>query len=746
LFGITSSDQYLCFMFDTEVKLNARLVYEEYLPKIPTKQNRRQRFVDVNSFMRNFVTAKEMYDAQFARPSLFSEVEFYSMVRDEMGVFPLEDDDLRKRNARMENDISNLGQGFSDIKEMLYRFLGDANNKIDFNNLNHRIYKILNFEFIEGTTSKTIKNMIYKRTMDSNGNKIDPLKAWLIEVRQMLIDYIPSHDGIIDQLIINLDLDNRPAFSNHPTHFNSNDIKLGQLLIDLMEYIFGSYTIKKMLTGTLFMDKKGIQFTVPPWRSLHSIITELGISLPHNDFRGIIGERLDRGEGSKLKIQSFIMDSIIAPWNIRAFRISSTSASQFFSELTTDFDKNLEEAYYTYVSEKGITQFLEWSSQQEFLGRDKALGSLTSILEEMLVTQIDRHIESLKKKYYYTPRELNEFNRWKRLAIECLYDTLFATDSLDTGIEERMKLYTFLASEGRQDVELDFSSGRQGYPFGSRGGLHDKTTFYKLKLDWGDWNFLFYQKHRSSVYEMANALSFSISAKTYNTYLNDQTSPRFLPHKMLDTRSEYVIRIADFLKEIAEFYGGNEPIRIYGFNFDKEGYGTRKDSKMAYFPTYTIPLIDPKMPARNVFYYEIDPNNFDSFSLEHFRVFLGALFADHQGFFVRTKFNGKFRNAGEYLFAFDLFGNLDLAEISIRDERYMRPTTPSNPLVFIDSEAYSYLSNEWNSIISDMRNNNLLVTIHHYANIDDWHNFLGLLPMLNELTSSFNSIGNSYNE
>ena len=727
IFGFTSGSKYTCLLFDTEVKLNTRPSYQEYAPLARSPRGKRQRLVDQKNFLRNFVTAKEFYDAQIARPSLFTEVDFHAEIRDEMGIFPLDDNDLKIRNAHIENNRPVLGQGYSEIKDNLIRFLGDINGKIDYNDLDHRLYKILNFEFIKGTTSRVVKNIIYRRTEDGSGNKMHPLKAWLIEVRQMLVDYNPTFGDKLDNLIINLDLSARPAFSSHPTSFSNEDLELGQQLIDIMQHIFGSYTIKKMLAGTLFMDEKGIQFTIPPWRTLHQIFSELQLSLPHNNFR--FGAEIKQNTHN---IKNFVMDSIFSPWSINGFKLTSDSAFLFFSELDSSFDKKYEEALYAFTSSKAFTLYLEHSQNQDMLGKDKALGSLAKVLENILTQQIySQYIQS--RKSYYSTGEINELYRWRRLAVDSLYDTLFSTGG--EAIEQRKKLYRFLTSEGREEVELDFSSGRLGLIFGNNRPLHHMTTFYKLKLTSVNWNFNFFQKYKARVYEMANSLSFSLVTEPYDTFIRLQGNSRFLPHRMLEVRSEYIIKIADFLKIIATKYVGVKPIRIFSFNTRANGYGVSTAVKMDYFPLSSN--IDWNLPGNNYFYYEIDPNNVDSFSLEDFRIFLGALFADHQGFFVRI--DGL--NKGEFLFAFDLFGSLSEEDIAIPSSRYsLRPYSSATPLIFINPTAQSDLSNKWNSIISSLRNDNLLATIHRYNNINDWHNYLKILPMLNELKSSFDSI------
>lgn len=234
---------------------------------------------------------------------------------------------------------------------------------------------------------------------------------------------------------------------------------------------------------------------------------------------------------------------------------------------------------------------------------------------------------------------------------------------------------------------------------------------------------------------IANALPFSLSSKTYDVFVELQTNPRFAPHIMLNHRQDYIIQIANFLKYMATEFGNGNPIRIYGYREGVTGFGNR--GLLTYFPTRASPVIDIEMPVNNEFYYEIDPNDLDAFSLEHFRIFLGALFADHQGFFVRTEGMG----AGEFLFAFNLFKVLEKLDIAMNpSSKYAKPISSKQTLSFIDPDAFSDLSDMWNAIILDMKNDDLLATIHRYSDIKDWHAYLKLLPMLHELKSSFKSL------
>jgi len=573
--------------------------------------------------------------------------------------------------------------------------------------------------------------MIYRKNFDPDGNMIKPLKPWLREVRSMLLEYKDKRGDEIDNLITDLNLEDR-FFTNKENEFTESEKLLAQQLIELMEFIFGSYTIKKLLTGTLYIDEHGIQFTIVPWRKLHQIYTYLGISLPHNKFTGIVGERTDRGISSEITIKKFIIDSIISPWKLsNLLSISSAPVSTFFTQFKTSVESQFQSTFYSYVSELSFERYLDWSKENNLLDRDRSIGRLAKMLSEELKTQIYRSHLSPTSSSFLSRKEVL---RYQRFAIECVYDVLFAVDA--AAIEQRKKLYTFLSTEGREEVTIDFSSGRQGFPFGGRGSLHSRSEFFELTLSWEDYMSTFYKDGPS----IANALPFSLVAKTYDTFIKDQRSSRFLPHTMLRNRQEFVIQIADFLKYIAKEYGDiDKPIRIYGYKEGANGFGNRKP--FTYSPTHESPVLDREMPSNNEFYYEIDPNNLDAFSLEHFRVFLGALFADHQGFFVRTED----MPAGQFLFAFNLFGVLERSDITINpSSKYIRPTTPSIPINFGDPSAFSDLSDMWSSIVSDMRNDNLLATMHRYSDIEDWHTYLKLLPMLNELKSSFDFIGDFY--
>ncbi len=456
--------------------------------------------------------------------------------------------------------------------------------------------------------------------------------------------------------------------------------------------------------------------------------------MPHNEFIGKIGARIDRGPDSEINIKKFITDSITSPWELNnILSVSSAPVSTFFSQFKTLVESRFHRTFYSYVSELSFEKFSDWSRDNNLLNKDQSIGRLAKILSKQITLQIYRaYLSPASVRSQLHTLSTKELRRYTRLAIDCIYDILFATDSA-AAIEERKKLYSFLSSEGREEVIIDFSSGRQGFTFGDRGSLHHMTEFYKLKLTWGDYMSIFWLKDGPSI---ANALAFSISSKTYDTFLASQTKPRFAPHTMLGNRQDYIIKIVDFLKFIATEFGDGEKIRIYGYKEGISGFGNT--APFGYFPTHTTPILDWSMPSNNEFYYEIDPNDLDAFSLEHFRVFLGALFADHQGFFVRTSDMGQ----GEFLFAFNLFGDLEKIDILLHpDGKYTKPTGKKHPINFIDPVAFSKLSELWLLIISDMKNDNLLATMHRYSDIGDWHSYLILLPMLDETQSTFNSIG-----
>lgn len=537
------------------------------------------------------------------------------------------------------------------------------------------------------------------------------------------IDSLIIKSGILDQDI---------GFSDD-LKMNHNDWILAQKIIELLENIFGRYTIKKMISGNIFIDEVGIMFTSPPWNIYCNILKELNIELPH-----MVVPYWQQYSLDPQFITKFLLSSIFTPWEIDGrVSISGTPYETIMPFLKFPSNPQYSKIFYTYFTEILLNRFQYRSPYNLFENRDalsySEYNNLAKILVDKMKIQIYRSY--LWKFKVNDPNILYDFSysdilRYQRLSLQCIYDVLFALDSKSAS-NERLKLYTFLQSEGREEIILDFSIGRSGKIFGEGYTLHDFEEFYKLELSREDYLSLF----GKDWINMANSIPIWLDSRSFSKFQTSSgATTRYLPNKFFNANVESTIKIANFLKIIAKTYG---KIRIYGFNLKSEGYLNEYKRKV-YFPIHKNPSADINMPGNNIYYYEIDPDNFESFSLDHFRIFLGGLFADHQGFFIRT--NGM--NKGEFLFAFDLFGSLTLDDISIHpSDRGLRPSTPSNPIFFKDFSTYQKISEQWEEVIFYLKESKSFNTIHRFTNIDDWHNYLKVLIMLNEESSSFNQIG-----
>lgn len=554
-------------------------------------------------------------------------------------------------------------------------------------------------------------------------NKLKPFKPWLENILNMFIDYDPAaqqYPDEIDQLIINSGV--RDIKLSNGIEMTKNDWVKAEKIMGLLEGIFGGYAVKKMLTGTLLMDEYIARYTIMGWRKLHEIYTDLEISLPHNGFTGVVPSHHHSGFDAINSIQQFIIDSIISPWKIDGHLLIQGIPTELFNPIVIN---TLGEAgvgtFYKFLSELTFNQYQSFSKNFEIPEKNYYYAKLGNILIDILKTQVYRN--HLYKYYVSNPNIVYDLTKseillYQKLGIQCILDCLYSTR---TAKDVRRSIYEFLTSGGRKEVLLDFSLGRYGRIFGENYPLSRYTSFYKIELTWESYISLF----SSNWAEMANSIIFDIESTP--SIVRDRSKPQNIIGR------DRVIEIAKFLKDIAVEYGDGKPIRIYGFQVSHDGYGTNYHNKKIYFPVHDDPVIDVNMPASNQWYYEIDPNNLDSFSLEHFRVFLGALFADHQGFFVRLSGMGP----GEFLFAFDAQGALTHIRIASSG---IRPTTPSNPLHFIDPKLRQELNAKWNEMVEGWREDNMISQSHRFELIEDWHNFLKELAELDEQKSSFESL------
>lgn len=730
---------------------------DRYVAPVPVEGfTRPKELIDEVSFINNdYIMGDLRYSQEIARAEfemrvIFREVEYQIKLTDSTGILPIDDSECSRLNSFMQDGVLRKGPNLGEIQSTLERILGN----IDYSDKNGLIYKILNLEFVDKTSERVVKNTIFRNRISS------PLKPWVREIVSVFQEYDPIIGDRIDLEITQFNnfLSGLESGLSPNDQMEGNDWLIGQELINLLVRLFGSYTVKKIMTGNLFISESGAVFTVHPWRSLHAIYRAYGVSLNHMDFLGKIGERLDRGPNSLIKIQKFIIGSLISPWSvggeINKIEIKQFPSIAFFPEFNPPTDLKYLNLYFSQLNDYLYGKFLDYLDDSQFYEKDIAYNKIASILVKLLRQQIYRSFLSPTSNAHLSKKDIL---RYQKLAIECVYDCLYCVDTQD-GIALRKQLYSYIASGGAIEIELDFSIGRGGHPFGA--ALNYYEQFYKIILDQGIFNSYFFDDNHWG--EMANSIPFSVIIKGFEWFKKMGTSKRFLPHTLLEQRKDIVIDIALFLKSVAEKFGNGEPIRIYGFNQKEDGYGSRRyrsrrEMGLPYHPKKEDPYIDPDLPGSNDLYYEIDPNNFDSFSLKDFRIFLGALFADHQGFFIRTSDCGRTGSGTyedpylmEYLYAFDLSGSLK-ETISPVEAYYivLKPykgnyVTGGGTYVYekiVFKEGYAEISGDWSQIIQRLEEQGLFCTINRFSDIKDWHSYLKLLPLLNERSSSFSRLG-----
>ena len=718
-----TGEQCIAFLQDVESNIYPT---EKFIPPVPSEAFKvvegkldnipLSEFLDLN-FLAG-INEKVLIKSIELQKSLFLESKRQYEHSGVMGILPLDDDwgYVSDRNSLYVGGQIKKGPNRQEIFELFKRLF---NGRIDFNDLDNRIYKILNFEFIKGSQERVVKNMIFRTYKSTDGNKLKPFKSWLKEVLQMFNEYDPDsiNPDEIDNLIIKSNVQNQ-EFTFADESMTEKDWTITQDLMSLMERIFGGYTVKKMMTGTMFMNEWGVRFTVCTWRRMHKVCTDLGISLPHNEFVGKIAEHAYSGySATSIRIKRFIIDSLTSPWFIQGKMILKGLPCETFSPMfKLPVDITQYSKFYSYVSDYLYENFIDWSDDKKVLEKNQAYAKLGQLLVDLLKKQIYREYIS-RLKFPYVILTESQISLYQRLAVQCVYDSLY---NARWAQEVRRNLYDFLVSEGKKDVTLDFSQGRNKKIFGEGNPLEEYEGFYKLKLHWEDYQSFFGKDWA----KMANSISFTM-----------EMSERFEPQNIIG--KDRIVKIAQFLKYMAKEHG---KLRIYGFRVNYQGYGNHYRDKMEYFPSYEAPNIDPVMPSSNKWYYEIDPDNLNEFSIEHYKIFLGALFADHQGFFVRTED----MQAGEFLFAFDAQGVIEEKDIIIADSTYRRPATPSNPLFFsLPWHKYVALEEKWNAIVKGWKNSYMIPQCHKFYTIAEWNEYLSQIEELNEQSSRFSSLSSN---
>ncbi len=431
-------------------------------------------------------------------------------------------------------------------------------------------------------------------------------------------------------------------------------------------------------------------------------------------------------------VEEFVLSSLLSDWiiNVRTvdgsfeLKVSGTpvepflpafiSPTQSTTDITSEFWRivrpSFEALYSTY---KITTDNVEYDL--------KADGYLTQ-LANYLVSKVElQAFNEFRTKYQGkidSPMTYQDLKRYLKLSRQCIYDVVYASIAA-YGI--RAKIYDFLVTEGKKEATLDFSMGVGGHIFGSNTYLSQFPMLYTVKLDRSD----FYIKYLKNWAGMANAIQI---------HLNEGgVAGRFVPSSVFTRHPEVVSEIASFLSYLATRAG--KKIQIYGFGIHPEGFYSSL-SVSNYYPTQAAP-VDPNMPAKNTHYYEIDPNHLEDFSLKDFRTFLGALFADQQGFFVRTLD----MPSGQFLFAFDLGGSLTLEDIvTTLNSATRRPFFPSTSVSFSNKRDYDAISTRWSIVLEILGREHCFLALRRFTYDKDWHADLQRVPILDDRKSSFEEL------
>ncbi|KKN01977.1 hypothetical protein LCGC14_1122320, partial [marine sediment metagenome] len=596
----------------------------------------------------------------------------------------------------------------------------DALGDIDYNDLNHRIYKITNVDLYPKSTLFDSHNILHRKYEDRVGETGDwGIGLWFKEMLQMFKDYANKAPGTVipgsvEERIKNELVDG--GQSVFQTGFTTNDfshqddIQLANDVFKKALKVFSPPIVKMMLKGEVIIHKGTIAFITHPWDAYINIINKLQQSNSLFESSPSSGQ-LTKYPGTTpqrfIISDLFLETSIELPTSLETslstLKISGIQFSTLFPEVI--LSTTINTLRLNQLVEYLFSGYTEMTSGQVSKTAQQQYNQIQKILEKILYDQIFLKYENLG---LLEDLDSSEIFTLYSLARNCLLDLLKGIDGKGKngkggfGINFRYELKQFLAS-GIKSVTLDLNTNQRlnGVPI----------EFSQIELNQDIFNFYF----ADNAHELANSIPINIKVYAPSN-----------PDQFLSDNLNSIILIRDFLKSITFQFG---KIRIYGYGPRTITLGGNTEFLFAH-PTsgslqYYIAhdgITDPGIP-NNKWYYEFDASDdFDHIDIKEFQVFLGALFADGQSFIIRAQdTSGNFMNRNEIIFAFNAYQDLlpenFVGPKLITSTKYAYPSFQNEHLIAQNNVYYNQLTVQWRAILAQLNENN---RVHQPRYIWDW--------------------------
>lgn len=655
----------------------------------------------------SFLNLESGYDlgrlsqSEILRNDLFLVNRFQVNAYGQTSFLPISEKLLKALNAREVGGELIEGFGFAEIEYILKRIVGTDNQKI---------YELCRNAFkAVGSVQPESIQLSFFRGLDDNNPQTE--KQWFKAVLQILKDYTSTtHDpkfGHLDTLLDNALINNKgeSVFENDKftdgIKFTKDDLKLAKQVWNILERLFGSYTVSKMVTGNIFAKDGVVRFTTYTWESFHGVLKKINLylrhkSAPHNflpthEARGTVGNVYS------YLLDSMIMDKLLTlpadpsiDTESRQIKIQGAPLDQFSPYFKNP--ENLDNAQYQLFSEvissDHLDAFEEWLVDNPHTTRKKGSFKLYDILKEIYYKNIDYG----KEEQIDSGISREQAKLWRTLGLQSIHHNIYGLDFKKD--HPRWVVYDFLTTQGRGQSEyvISFKPSTLALVNQLKDGKFDE--FYTISLTADDYHL--FEPYAADILASLDPLS----VRGLEEYKYD---------KILETQKEQIEQIVTYLKKLAKEYG---KIIIYPFKTFSNGFGYRRAEtgsiKISPFFPQAWDNDLTTMPG-NEKYYILDSNTeFGEFQ-DDFVYFLGGLLLDNHMFIIKTES----MNENEMITAFSLLdGALSPSEIIPSSDRHnIRP-----PLIkHHNTDKFK----EINKLISDFVNSHNMIGYQRSKTLDD---------------------------
>jgi len=532
-------------------------------------------------------------------------------------------------NAYLSSGILKLGLDKSGIKELFNRLLGGL-SKIDYSDPDNLLYRLCFVDVRHPGDSFTINTLGIRR---------QKMNDWFRVALELISKYNPTGTDRVDKLIRASGIDSNSKFS---AAYDSNptdaDIKLSEILTQLIVDLFGRFTYIAMINGMLFVKDGNVNFVCHPYSSFVKHAAEIGITLLHKNIPKSDLSHLERFD-NVYRAYSIMLDLFtLGPQII--YYTGSDKKTDFEIFSTPHIPMELWMPMYKEASEVDPAQLDDFYSLISSIAGSKMIAGFPNVEYELKLRapgnmKLFLALYSAYESLIEADDSLSQHQKtmYKFMAIEKVNFFIFASRS-SKDVNLRGKIKNFFESDGLNPFTLSLGFIRS-YP----------TKYRTIDLNKPFFDMIIHMFGESSIAEIIESLDpLRVNPGTLDTAHKTAYSGviEYYSKNILRAQRDPIIKFGNFLKDLATDVYQGERIFIQPLNTYANGlaYQVRKDPNNPGYYYYLPFFPDPENAVADQTFI-LEGTNLRGFR-DSFIKILGGLLVDHQTYVIyKLKADGK---------------------------------------------------------------------------------------------------------